>query len=661
MIDFCSRNKNILITTVLICASISLVYALLAQKRWRASQTMLLRDDLLGQSFKPGRFPSQESLKNAQETLLHIAKKSSVIREALRQTYPDKAESEAWPPATLVDQTRELVSLLAPNGSDFGKTDVVVLSVYQATPESAKLFAERLSEQIEVHLRMFRMDVLRSMERELQLQYNQARTEFEAVAAPVRELVDAAGIDLESLRSFKDSQGSFELQRVIENIKTEKRRFQTELQTCEKQLQLLREARANPQRSFVRNNELVQHQPALRKLTDGLNEAKLAYNTLAGTLLPDHPRVKGAQQAIENLELQIASEIELIEESLRTQMELAKSQVEFFQNEEAKYERRMLSINERRVDFQQLTNDLSQRLEALSKLQTNLSEIQSLASTADKVSLVSIVGPPELATKPKGTSRALLVLLGILGGGLLGLGIAFLNDDPQWGPALRSVSAAFKNQLNKLAYGPLDKQSTRAAQSSEPAKRPSRAFGSGTVRPATRPAEIAKWSDKTAIEVDPSPEKSTANSSEATTSLALEAQPQFQEIPTHASDDLPDPSTWRFTPPDETAASGDSHANEPLLPHEEDRLLEYTMKVFTDLAHQARQSSNVKYSDNGVDNWDSGSPSGAHSKTSKKSQASTADSGLGTGKESGMSEKQRELQDRLDRLTHSIKRQPHES
>ncbi len=646
---------------MLICASISVVYALLTQKRWRASQTMLLRDDLLGQSFKPGRFPSQESLKNAQETLLHIAKKSSVIREALRRTYPDKAESDAWPSAALVDQTRELVSLLAPNGSDFGKTDVVVLSVYQATPESAKVFAERLSEQIEVHLRMFRMDVLRSMERELQLQYNQARTEFEAVAAPVRELVGAAGIDLESLRSFKDSQGSFELQRVIENIKTEKRRFQTELQTCEKQLQLLREARAQPQRSFVRNNELVQQQPALRKLTDGLNEAKLAYNTLAGTLLPDHPRVKGAQQAIENLELQIASEIELIEESLRTQMELAKSQVEFFQNEEAKYEQRMLSINERRVDFQQLTNDLSQRLEALSKLQTNLSEIQSLASTADKVSLVSIVGPPELATKPKGTSRAFLVLLGLLGGGLLGLGIAVLNDDPQWGPTLRTFSTAVKKQFNKLAYGPLAKQSTKVAQTAAPANPPLRAFGSGTVRPATRPAEIVKWSDKTAIEVDRSSEKSTTKSSEGTASPAVETRQQLQDKPANASDDIPDPSTWRFTPSEETAASSDSHGNEPQLPHEEDRLLEYTMKVFTELAHQARQSDNVKYSDNGVDNWDSDHPSSARSNASKKSQASPTDSGLASGNESRMSEKQQELQDRLDRLTHSIKRQPHES
>jgi polysaccharide biosynthesis transport protein len=659
-IEFCLKNRTLIIASMALCALLALGYAAGMKKRWRASQTMVLRDDLLGQSFKPGRFPSQETLKNAQETLLHIAKKSSVIREALRESYPEKAVLESWPSNTLIDETRELISLLAPNGSDFGKTDVVVLSVYQYTPETARQFAEKLSNQIEIHLRLFRSDLLRSMERELQLQYEQAQAEFDDVAAPVRGLVEAAGVDLESLRSFKDTQGSFELQRILESLKSDKRRYQTELQTARKQLEFLREARANPEQAFVSNNELVQLQHSLKKLTDGLNEAKVVYNNLAGPLLPEHPQLRGARQAIENQKQQIFDEIDLIEASLLTQIELAQSQIDFFQAEEEKYERRMLSINARRVDFQQLTNDLSQRLEALSKLQTSLSEIQSLASTADRVSLVSIVGLPEVGTKPKGVSRAAVVLLGAFGGGLFGLGLAVLKQDPKWGPACQKWTSTIKDQIGKITYGPLASLKVSPPEPIKPSV-PVRQFGSGTVRPATRPSEIIKWSDEDVFQSgktssDPVPVVPMDFAENAGTPHVKKSEEIAFYETANVADSFPE-SLWQ---PEHNSDSQQT-SSKPSGLHSiapikfEDALAEATTEwegpgAFSPPLHSPAWNFSINDDEDSEAEYQTTSGNHVVEPTADEVADSTSED-----EEERLARKQQELQDRLSRLTSSIK------
>jgi polysaccharide biosynthesis transport protein len=527
-VDFCFRNKKIILATAIICSVLSLLYAVQAKKKWLASQTMVLRDDLLGESFKPGRFPSQETLKNAQETLLHIAKKSEVIREALRLTHPEHAAEKDWPSDDVVDGTRDLISLVAPNGSEFGKTDVVILNVKQNSPASAKKFAQTMAEQIEHHIRIFRSDLLRSMEQELNLQYEQAKVEFEQVAEPVRKLVESTGTDLESLKAFNDTgSGGNEMQRVLENLKSEKRRALTQAQLAEKQLELLAEAKSEPEVAFARNNELMQTQPSLKRLADGLNDAKLTYNNLAGAFLSEHPRLKAAEQAVANTKQQIASEISLIESALQTQLELARDQIAFFANEEEKYESRMLSVNEKRIDFQQLTNDLTQRLEAMGKQQTMLSEIQSLANTADRVSLVAIVGEPELATNPIGLSKSWIVLMGTIGGFFLGLGIAVTLNDPKWGTAVQQKLARIEQHI-----------SSSRAKSHEPAQLPPaleladetpiiatkvtsekpaatvvpvRPFGSGATAAKRRPAEIVR--EETTVPAKALPSSVDTNSS----------------------------------------------------------------------------------------------------------------------------------------------------
>jgi len=71
---------------MLMGAGLAIIYAwALRSETWSAKQSLIVRDDLLGQSYKPGQFDSLDSQKSAQETIFEIARKPQVIRNALQQ------------------------------------------------------------------------------------------------------------------------------------------------------------------------------------------------------------------------------------------------------------------------------------------------------------------------------------------------------------------------------------------------------------------------------------------------------------------------------------------------------------------------------------------------------------------------------------------------
>jgi hypothetical protein len=70
--------------------------------------------------------------------------------------------------------------------------------------------------------------------------------------------------------------------------------------------------------------------------------------------------------------------------------------------------------------------------ETLGKAKTELAQIQSLADSADQISLITRVGEPQAELRPEGLSKKSMVLLAVLGGLFLGGGLVglFYRPDP---------------------------------------------------------------------------------------------------------------------------------------------------------------------------------------------------------------------------------------
>jgi|GEM_PF-2153505 len=420
----------------LLCAVAAIAWVLLTPPSWKAYQSLLVRDDLLGDNFKPGRFSSLENQKNAQETLLHVARKPEVIRGALQSLGPDKpvaGSPDAWPDEEAVDDIKNAISIVAPNGAEFGKTDVVVLSVKASSRERARKFADLLAGEIELNLRGVRQNQLRSMQTELDLAVQQMQREYELLAQKVKQLELTVGSDLPVLRSLLDrSSSASDVQRALEQIRQERRLAENELEVARKQLELLQAIETDPDQFSVSSSELLAMQPIFKKLREGLTDAELRLMTESGRYEPEHPAVKHAREVIAQTEDQIRHEARAVIQGLQLQTTTAEEKLNRLRASEQQYDQRLVRLGEQRVEYEILAREMEKSGETLGKAKTELAQIQSLADSADQISLITRVGEPQAELRPEGLSKKSMVLLAVLGGLFLGGGLVglFYRPDP---------------------------------------------------------------------------------------------------------------------------------------------------------------------------------------------------------------------------------------
>jgi uncharacterized protein involved in exopolysaccharide biosynthesis len=445
----------LLVVPPLLCGALAFAWLLVTPQSWKAYQSLLVRDDLLGDSFKPGRFSSLENQKSAQETILHIARKPQVIRgalEALGPTPDQSATSETWLSEQAIEDTRDSISIVAPNGAEFGKTDVVVLSVKSKSRERACRFADFVTSEIEKNLREVRHDQLVSMQRELELSVQQLTREYELIAEKVKGVELAVGSDLPVLRSLLDrASRASDVQRALEQIRQERRAAENELEVARKQLQLLQLIESDPAQFSISSSELLTMQPIFKKLREGLTDAELRLLTESGRYEPGHPSVVHAREVIEQTRQQIRREAQVVIEGLRSQESTAEAKFQRLLKSEQQYDERLARLGEKRVEYETLALEMQKRGETLGKAKTDLAQIQSLAEAAERVSLITRIGQPQADLRPDGLTKKATLLLAILGGLIIGGGLVglFYEPDPRapWLAAKPTPSTAPAPQI----------------------------------------------------------------------------------------------------------------------------------------------------------------------------------------------------------------------
>ena len=134
------QYRNWWLVPTLVCTVFAVGYALFSAKKYTSRQTLVIRDDLVGTFYKPGRFDSFDSMKSAQETILEIARRPHVVKAALQKLGPPPLVSEsAWLGEENVEKTQGLIQISAPNGAEFGRTEAIILSVKQSSRDRAQL------------------------------------------------------------------------------------------------------------------------------------------------------------------------------------------------------------------------------------------------------------------------------------------------------------------------------------------------------------------------------------------------------------------------------------------------------------------------------------------------------------------------------------------
>ncbi len=276
---------------------LSFGYALIYQPDWQASQALTVREEATESSQWSGHFNEAEELKHAQETILELAKSPSVLTVALTAVGPPATcrQLQEWPSAEDVARASSKTKVVSPNGAEFGTTRMFYLRVSDPDPQRAIQLATAVCDESERRFKKLRAKEFQDAITELANTVRLAEQELDKQTAKLQEMETSVGSDLAELRMLSESfAGGSNLQTTLAEVRQELRQAENTYQSNEQLLNLLTAAQEDPSNLVATPNRLLEAQPALRRLKDGLTDAQLSSSQLLGTMSQDHPRVKAA-------------------------------------------------------------------------------------------------------------------------------------------------------------------------------------------------------------------------------------------------------------------------------------------------------------------------------------------------------------------------------
>ncbi|MEZ6113624.1 MAG: hypothetical protein R3C99_21825, partial [Pirellulaceae bacterium] len=253
--------------------------AIVRRPNWEASQALVLREEGVGRDSRLGRFDSVEAMKTAQETIMELSKSQGVLRNVLMALNGEE------PSSSDIDSLRAAIKVSAPKGIEFGKSEVFYLTVKAKSKEQAIELTSGLAMQLDHRLRELRERKAESLVNELSEAVELAERQLNEATQKLADVESELGSDLAELRILNEvATGESNLRQTLIQIKNELRQASVDKQTYDELLRLLEAARTDPQQLVATPNHLLQAQPALQRLKDGLVDSQLKTAQLLGEL-----------------------------------------------------------------------------------------------------------------------------------------------------------------------------------------------------------------------------------------------------------------------------------------------------------------------------------------------------------------------------------------
>lgn len=426
------EHRWMIILPAIVLFAFSTVFAVLGPKRWRATQVFHLRDEMIGRQHRPGHFESLDDMKTAQETILEIARNPDVVRRVLQELNPAKPTTNA-----AIEDAQSAIQVSSSNGAELGETELIRLSVLDRTPDRAREFCRQLTSETEKELRTVRYNRARSMTAELSKATESAENSLREIAAQIADFETALGPNLSDLRNLiEPTSGDNQLKKDLNQINIELRGAQVSLESLQQQKRLLQSSYDDVHSIVATPNELLDLQPALRRLKDGLVDAQLKLAGLQGEYHDNHPKVVNALEGVERMKQALRDELGLALRGLEDQIQVTESNVAKWTQLAADTNARLQTLTEQRVVYDQMNEEFKRRDVVLRDAQTALAQADSIKEAARSVDLLTRVSEIQVASRPEGISKRTLVGTTSLLGLVIGLGLVVLFHSPP--PLLRN-------------------------------------------------------------------------------------------------------------------------------------------------------------------------------------------------------------------------------
>ena len=407
------------------------VYAVAAGPTWQASQALILRNEAANNETGPGKFSRNDEMKTIQETILELVKSRAVLLAAAKEAGPPAgaADKAAWPSDRDVQQLREAVKLTPPKGAEFGATEVFYSEVRNSDRSRAVALNRAIAAQLQAQFQQLRDLKAQSMIDEINKTVTLANADLKASLARLSQIETAVGSDLAELRVLDNDAGSGDsaIARTVTEIKSELRQARAAEQSNEQLLGLLKAAQDDPARLLATSNRLLDSQPSLRRLKDGLVDAQLRTAVLQGKMSAEHPLVLASKQTEEEIGRHLHNEVAIAARSVEGERRLNADRLATLETQLAQATDRLRRLAEVRAVYNNQLAETASRTRLLERAQQNLGEARAAHASAKAASLLTCIDVPDAGIRPVSPGRATIILMGIAGGLLVGFGVVFLT------------------------------------------------------------------------------------------------------------------------------------------------------------------------------------------------------------------------------------------
>jgi uncharacterized protein involved in exopolysaccharide biosynthesis len=410
----------------------AVVFALVRPATWQASQALIVRAEAANGREEPGQFGHADQMKAVQETILEVAKSRGVLEAALVEVGPPAGADDGWPTARNVEDLREKVELVSPKGTEFGSTELFYLNVKDRDRDRAIALAGAICDQVESRSQQIRDAKAKSMIDELGKAVSLAQADLDGSTAKLSGLEREVGADLAELRILSDSNtGDSALQRTAGEIRGELRQAQAAHQANQELLGVLEAAQDDASQLIATPNRLLESQPALQRLKNGLVDAQLQTAQLGGRMSDEHPLVEAAREAERGISRHLHDELAIAIRGLKIDLRLGAERLDMLQGQLADATGRLDRLAGLRATYANLVSETRHRTGLVEQAEQNLAHARASQASAATASLISRVDGPDAGSKPLGPGRAMICLIGLAGGLLAGFGVLMLTVPPE--------------------------------------------------------------------------------------------------------------------------------------------------------------------------------------------------------------------------------------
>ena len=248
---------------------------------------------------------------------------------------------------------------------------------------------------------------------------------------------EEVGSDLGELRTLNQTgAGDSNLRSSLNQIKNDLRNARSTHTAQQQQLELLLAASKDPATLVATPNRLLESQPGLRRLKEGLIDAQLRVAELMGKMNEVHPDVRAALTAEAEVRENLYRELESSIRGARGDLQVTEAIIGSYENQLDEVQERLDQLASLRARYGNLVAEVTHRREELQQAQRSLAEARAAQEASQKSSLITRVDGPDPGDAPVGPGRLVLLLSSWVGGFAVGLGVMFLLT-PAGGPAQR--------------------------------------------------------------------------------------------------------------------------------------------------------------------------------------------------------------------------------